>query len=81
MKTDNQVDCYLYFMWNQWRPSQCNLIFNAEYNWEYIWDKWDRAVNEAGLVGAPAVFYAGLSEHPRELLVKAAVKFYKKHQE
>lgn len=76
MDKTSQLDCYLYYMWNEWCYNVCFNAFPA-YIASHLWDKWRYCIEECG-AGAPALFYSQVDTDIRKTLVKCAVEHYNK---
>ncbi len=75
MNKESELDCYLYYMWNQWNNSTCVRIF-GEMLGTHIWSKWIKACEECGSDGAPALFYSMLDYDTRKEIVNNALAHY-----
>lgn len=76
MKTKNDVSSFFYYMWNKWSKEECEIAF-AGHDWMHFWNKWCTAYDlMQGPRGAAELFYMGLSETYRDILVKRATECY-----
>lgn len=77
MNKKSELDCYLYYMWNQWRKDIPIKLFGRMLG-SHLWDKWCKACDECGADGAPALFYSFLDIKTRGVIVNNAVSYYNK---
>ena len=77
MHKSSELECYLYFMWNEWSARLCAEIF-ADTCHENLWNGWRRKVDELGATGAAASWYLVLDDGNRRRIREAAVKYYNK---
>lgn len=77
MNKDSDLDCYLFFMWNEWCKDICLAIFGKLMG-EHIWGKWCHLCEEYRSVGAPAAIYSELDAEKRRAIVERAIKHYNK---
>lgn len=77
MDKTSELECYMYFMWNEWSARLCAEIF-ADTCHEHLWDGWKRKVDEIGATGAAASWYLVLDNVNRRRIREAAVKYYNK---
>lgn len=77
MNHNSELDCFLYFMWNYWRPRTCAQIFPRLA--DHIWNKWVECCRQSTSLGAPAVLYSLLDLNCRKTLVEYATDFFRKH--
>lgn len=75
MDKTSQLDCYLYFMWNDWDKDKCLKMFGMDMG-EHIWAKWRSSLCNCGIGGAPSAFYSSLDADRRKAIVAAAVAHY-----
>lgn len=75
MKKESELECYLYFMWNDFCDYYCKKIF-GEKEGTYRWNDFVSCSCRNGREGAAATFYQELTENEREKLVQFAVKYY-----
>lgn len=75
MKKESELECYLYFMWNDFCDYYCNKIF-GEKEGRILYNIYLSCCDRCHHEGAAATFYQELSENEREKLVQFAVKYY-----
>lgn len=76
-KPKNDVTSFFFYMWNAWCKEECQKAFSAPgNNWQHFWNKWLGICKEHSVYGAAERFYAELSNHNRDLLVKRATEVY-----
>ncbi len=76
-KRSNEVTSFFYYMWNAWCAEECQKTFSAPFNdWKHFWSKWCGICKTHGVYGAAERFYAELSNHNRDMLVKRATEVY-----
>lgn len=75
MDKKSELDCYLYFMWNNWSRNICFDIFGERLG-EHIWIKWTQLCQKDGAVGAPASLYAICDSNVRNKLKQRAYEQY-----
>lgn len=81
MNKNSELDCFLYYMWNEWSLGVCQTICPNSYDPVYgshLWRVWVNARNKCNgsPVGAAAQFYADLDSDTRRKIVDAAVHHY-----
>ena len=73
----NDVTSFFFYMWNARCKEECQKAFSAPgNNWQHFWNKWLGICKEHSVYGAAERFYAELSNHNRDLLVKRATEVY-----
>ena len=73
--TKNDVASFFYYMWNAWCKVECEIVFVE--NAKHFWDKWAGICSYLGTSsGATERFFAELSGHNQDLLVKRATELY-----
>lgn len=75
----NDVSSFFYYMWNAWCEEECARAFaGAECGWKHFWQKWLGVCNRNlhNHFGAVEEFFAELSEHYKDMLVRRAVETY-----
>ena len=78
----NDVTSFFFYMWNAWCKEECQKAFSAPGNdWQHFWNKWCAICEEHSVYGAAERFYAELSNHNRNLLVKRATEVYEGESE
>lgn len=76
-KKANDVTSFFFYMWNAWCEEECKKAFSASgNNCQHFWNKWLGICKEHSVYGAAERFYAELSCHNRDLLVKRATEVY-----
>lgn len=76
-KPKNDVTSFFFYMWNAWCKEECQKAFSAPGNdWQHFWNKWLAICEKYSVYGAAERFYAELSNHNRDLLVKRATEVY-----
>lgn len=70
---ENSVSSFFFYMWNTWSEEECKAVYGSEYT--HFWNKWcHHARNTAW--GAAEKFYAELTAHNRQKLVKRSCELY-----
>ena len=77
MNNKSELDCYLFYMWNEWRYAECVAIFGLRLG-EHFWGKWCYYVKKYRTVGAVAPFYTALDADNRHKIVERAMAHYNK---
>lgn len=75
MNKKSELDCYLYFMWNEWSLEIAVEIFGESLG-NHLWGKWDNMCWNCDFDGAPAKFYSNLDSDNRRVLVEYAISYY-----
>lgn len=75
MNKKSELDCYLYYMWNNWSKEISINLFD-EMLGSHIWSKWCQACEKCGSDGAPALFYSMLDIDARNAIVNNAIQHY-----
>lgn len=79
MGNRNDVSSFFYYMWNAWSKEECARAFaDATCGWQHFWSKWIGICerNKFSHFGAVEEFFAELSEHHKDMLVRRAVETY-----
>lgn len=77
LKKTNDTTSFFFYMWYAWCKEECQKTFSAPGNdWQHFWNKWLGICKEHSVYGAAERFYAELSNHNRNLLVKRATEVY-----
>ena len=77
MGNRNDVSSFFYYMWNAWSKEECASVFaDATCGWQHFWSKWIGVCERNGHFGAVEEFFAELSEHHKDMLVRRAVGTY-----
>lgn len=73
----NDVSSFFYYMWNGWCEEECKIAFKeSACGWKHFWSKWIGCCLRNNHFGAVEEFFAELSEHHKDMLVRRAVKVY-----
>lgn len=74
MDKKSELDCFFYFMWNEWSKEVCIEIFGENLGNHY-WSKYERFLSES-VSGAPAIMYGVMDASKRRKIVDRAIKHY-----
>ena len=72
----HDVTCYWMYMWNKWTEEECKIAFgNTDYR--HFWNKWCECWDRmGGPHGSAEIFYAELTDHNRDRIVRRAIEVY-----
>jgi hypothetical protein len=74
----NDVASFMYYMWNSWNKTECEIVFaNAP---SHFWSKWIGYRQSNERYGAVEEFFANLSENNQDILVKRATCLYNRRR-
>lgn len=77
MENRNDVSSFFYYMWNAWSEEECARAFaESPAGWQHFWSKWLGCAKKNNRFGAVEEFFAELSEHYKDMLVRRAVETY-----
>ncbi|NDV63983.1 hypothetical protein [Bacteroides sp. 224] len=71
----NDVASFMYYMWNAWCRSECEMAF-AGHDVNHLWSKWIGYNKHNERHGAVEEFFANLSDYYQDMLVKRATEVY-----
>lgn len=75
MDKNSQLDCYMFYMWNEWSEDECISIFGERLG-RHIWSKWEAHCDDYTSSGAVATIYASLDADKRRKIVERAIAHY-----
>ncbi len=79
-KDGNNVTSFFFYMWNRWCKDECEVVWKDD-DYNHFWKKWCGLCDRYGRFGAVEEFYAELSNHNRDKLVKRACECYEGQKE
>lgn len=76
----NDLTSFFYYMWNRWNKDECRIAFEDNF-WPHFWSKWCGYCENYTRFGAVEEFYASLTDHNRDRLVRRALEVYNGNDE
>lgn len=76
----NDVSSFMYYMWNHWSEQECKEVWKDD-DYSHFWKKWCALSEKYSRFGAAEEFYAELSDHNQDKLVRRALECYERRKQ